>query len=78
MKFVNGEIKVFNQYFDDFSFSKRETGWNPLPEFRVNVYMNYLENKKEVLEWYVDMNSGGTPHTTDEIERVRKMIQELG
>lgn len=40
--------------------------------------MNYLESKKEILEWYVDMNSGGTPHTNDEIERVRKMIQELG
>lgn len=78
MKFINGEIKVFDQYFDDFYFTKRETGGNPLPEFRVNVYINYLESKKEILEWYVDMNSGGTPHTNDEIERVKKMIQELG
>lgn len=78
MKFVNGEIKAFNQYFDEFYFTKRETGGNPLPEFRVNVYMNYLESKKEVLQWYVDMNTGGTPHTNDEIERVKKMIKELG
>lgn len=77
MKFLNGEIKVFDQYFNDFCFTKRETGGNPLPEFRVNVYMNYLESKKEILEWYVDMNSGGTPHTNDEIEIVKKMIQEL-
>lgn len=78
IKFLNGEIKVFDQYFNDFYFTKRETGGNPLPEFRVNVYMNYLESKKEILEWYVDMNTGGTPHTNDEIERVKKMIQELG
>lgn len=78
MRFIDGEIKVFEQYFDDFCFTKRETGGNPLPEFRVNVYMNYLENKREVLQWYVDMNAGGTPHTNDEIEKVKKMIQKLG
>lgn len=78
MRFIDGEIKVFDQYFDDFCFTKRETGGNSLPEFRVNVYMNYLESKKEILEWYVDLNAGGTPHTNDEIERVKKMIQEIG
>lgn len=52
-------------------------GWNPLPEFWINVYMNHLEDQKEILEWYADMNSGGTPHTNDEIERVKKMIQNL-
>lgn len=78
IRFIAGEIKAFGQYFNEFSFSKRETGGNPLPEFRVNVYTNCLESTKEILEWYIDMNSGGTPHTTDEIERVRKMILELG
>lgn len=70
MKFLNGEIKVFDQYFNDFYFTKRETGGNPLPEFRVNVYMNYLESKKEILEGYVDMNAGGTPHTNDEMKKL--------
>ena len=77
MRFIDREIKVFDQYFDDFCFTKRETGGNPLPEFRVNVYMNYLENKREVLQWYIEMNASGTPHTNDEIERVKKMIQEF-
>ena len=39
--------------------------------------VNNLQTKKEVLQWYVDMNAGGTPHTNDEIERVRRMIQVL-
>lgn len=39
--------------------------------------MNYLDDAKEVLQWYVDMNAGGTPHTSEEIERVKKMIQEF-
>lgn len=42
------------------------------------LVVNDLQTEKEVLQWYVDMNSGGTPHTNDEIERVKKMIQELG
>ena len=76
-RFFDGEIKVFNQTYDDFYFTKRETGSNPLPEFRVNVYINYLESKKEILEWYIDMNSGGTPHSNDEIERIRNIIRNL-
>lgn len=54
-------------------------------EDRINItdaamYLNVngLKTKKEVMQWYVDMNAGGTPHTNDEIERVRRMIQELG
>lgn len=77
MKFIAGDIMAFGQCYNEFGFTKRETGGNPLPEFRVNVYMNYLENKKEILKWYIDMNAGGTPHTNDEIERVKKMILEL-
>lgn len=40
--------------------------------------VNDLKTEKEVLQWYVDVNSGGTPHTNEEIERVKKMIQEIG
>lgn len=58
-------------------FTRREAGEQPLPEFRINVYMNHLKDQKEVLQWYVDMNAVGTPHTDDEIEKVWKMIREL-
>lgn len=76
-RFVNGEIKAFNQYFNEFSFTGREVGGQPLPEFSVNVYMNNLSSEKEVLQWYVDMNAGGTPHTSEEIDKVKKMINDL-
>lgn len=77
VRFITGEIMVFGQYYDDFGFTKRVAGYNPLPEFQINVYMNHLENKKEILEWYVDMNSGGTPHTEKEIQKVKDMISKL-
>ena len=75
-KFVNGKIKVFEQYFDEFEF-KDDTGYIPSSEYTVFVYMNNLKTRKEILQWYVDMNAGGTPHTTEEIERVKKMIKEI-
>ena len=39
--------------------------------------VNNLKSEKEVLQWYIDMNAGGTPHTSEEIKRVKKMIEEL-
>ena len=62
---------MFGSYFSEY-------------EDRINIthaamYLNVndLKTEREVLQWYVDMNAGGTPHTSDEIEKVRKMIQEL-
>ena len=71
LKFMNNEIKIFGSYYKEFE--------DHIPlnaELLFNV--NNLQTEKEVLQWYVDMNSGGTPHTSDEIARVKKMILELG
>lgn len=38
---------------------------------------NDLKTEKEVLQWYIDMNAGGTQHTSDEIQRVKDMISKL-
>ena len=43
----------------------------------IKVNINDLKSEKEVLQWYVDMNAGGTPHTNEEINRVKKMIEKL-
>ena len=77
MRFVNNEIKVFGQYFDEFDFDKFLVEYQARAEFAINIYRNNLSSKKEILEWYVDMNSGGTPHSKEEIERIQKMIVEL-
>lgn len=70
-RFIHNEIKVFGSYFNEYEDTLRV-----LP---ATIYLNVndLKTEKEVLQWYVDMNSGGTPHTDIEIERVKKMIQDL-
>lgn len=71
-RFVHNKIKVFGSYFDEYEDKLRLVNDNTLI---LNV--NDLKSEKEVLQWYIDMNAGGTPHTREEIERVKQMIEEL-
>lgn len=34
-----------------------------------------LETRKEVLQWYIDFNSGGVIHSREELERVKKLLE---
>ena len=68
-RFVNNEIKVFGSYFNEYTDTPRFT-------MSIKLNVNDLKTKKEVLQWYIDMNTGGTPHTKDEIDRVRKLIEK--
>lgn len=43
-------------------------------DIRFNV--NDLKTRKEVLQWYIDLNSGGTVHTIEEIEKVKKLLAD--
>lgn len=43
-------------------------------QFLFNV--NDLKTRAEVLKWYLEMNTGGTPHTADEIEKVQSMLKD--
>ena len=39
--------------------------------------VNNLKTKKEVLKWYLEMNTGGTVHTKDELNKVKGMLESL-
>lgn len=71
IRFLNNEIKVFGYYlkeFDDF-FGYFD------PDFIFCI--NNLPTMKDVYKWYIELNSGGTPHTKEEIDKVRKMLDNL-
>jgi hypothetical protein len=42
--------------------------------FRIAV--NELPTRADVLRWYLEINAGGTPHTIDELDRVRALLAE--
>lgn len=69
-RFVKNEIKVFGHYYSEYdNKTKRQTF------LKINV--NSLPSKKDVLQWYIEMNSGGIIHSIDEIERVKKMLEDI-
>lgn len=72
LKMIRGEIKVFGIYlqeFEDYEVMMRG--------LRIRINVNNLKTKKEVLQWYIDFNSGGTVHSDEEINRVKNMLKEL-
>lgn len=69
LAFMNDEIPAFGIYHKDYE------GRVPLGvDLIFNV--NDLKTKAEVLQWYIEINSGGTPHTDQEIERVKQLLKE--
>ena len=66
-KFIGNEIKVFGSYFKEFTDSLRI-----MMTMKMNI--NDLQTKAEVLQWYIDFNSGGIVHSDEEIARVKKLL----
>lgn len=71
MKFQANEIKAFGLYYNEFEGEPREI------TTRLSIYINDLQYEKDVLQWYIEMNEGGTPHTKEEIQRVKDMLEKL-
>lgn len=69
LKFLNNEITIFDgKYFKDIE------GRLPL-QASFDVYVNDLPTRKEVLQWYIDLNDGGVAHTSEEIKKVKGLLE---
>ncbi len=69
--FLNNEVPVFEgNYFKDFEDKPRFT------DFDLIFNVNNLQYRKDVLKWYIEMNSGGTVHSKEEIARVRGLLEK--
>lgn len=69
MRFINDEITVFGyklSNFDDRLY---------MADVALSMNINNLKTEKEVLTWYIEMNTGGTVHTDEEIERVKRLLR---
>ncbi len=68
-KFMNNEIPAFGCLYKDFE------GAFPWSSVGFTFHINDLKTRAEVLQWYLDFNSGGTPHTKEEISRVKNLLE---
>lgn len=69
-RFMTGEIKAFGSYINEYINNPRMI----LTDFVWNIAA--LKTRREVLEWYINFNSGGTVHTDSEIQKVRDMLED--
>lgn len=70
ISFVNNEFKVFDRYYyDDL---KTNVCANTRKTVKVQIYE--IPTRKELLQFYYDLNNGGTPHTKKELDRVKSLL----
>jgi uncharacterized protein with ParB-like and HNH nuclease domain len=65
--FMKNEVPAFGHFYREFegSLSLRQT---------IKINVNSLQTKAEVLQWYLQMNGGGTPHSPEELARVEALL----
>lgn len=69
LRFVRDEIKLFGHYYSEF----KDT---PRMKQCLKLNMNCLGTRAELLQWYLQFNTGGTVHTKEELDRVRMLLEE--
>lgn len=70
-KFLTNNLMLFGKYkLEDIDRSV----------FRISktmkIHINNLETRKDVLQWYIDINDGGVAHTTEEILKVKELLDK--
>ena len=71
-KFMRSELTVFGKHrFQDFVDRP-----DRLHMHNFVWHVNTLATRAEVLQWYLDLNTGGVVHTAQEIHRVRRLLTE--
>lgn len=67
-KFLRNELPVFGHLFEEYS---DQLGFRADFVFVVND----LKTRAEVLQWYLDLNEGGVVHTSEELDKVRALLE---
>jgi hypothetical protein len=69
LRFMANEIPAFGRLCGEYEGRLNRTN------IYFNFHINDLMTREEVLQWYLDINSGGVVHTDDELERVRDLLR---
>lgn len=70
MRFLKGEITAFGYYYGEFEDKPHDCDFI--------LCINDLPTRALVLQWYLDLNSGGVVHTQEELDRARMLLSLEG
>lgn len=69
-KFMAGEFSVFGGLFaGDLAKSPFDLG-----RYRLQMAVYEFDRRADLYQFYLDLNSGGSPHSAEELGRVRQML----
>jgi uncharacterized protein with ParB-like and HNH nuclease domain len=72
LDFLKGSVRPFGFTVDDLAGSS----FAIKSRFRFRVAIHNFSNRAELLQHYLDLNTGGTPHSKEEIDRVHKLLDD--
>lgn len=73
-KFLRNELPIFGgNYLKDFDDPKKLLRSS---DAYLILSVNNLKTRKEVLEWYLQLNTGGVVHTQEEIDKVKELLKK--
>lgn len=70
LRFLRGEIKAFGYTCDKMNKSC-------FRYFTIRIEIYNIESKKEVVQWYLDLNTGGTIHKEKDLKIARDILESL-
>lgn len=74
---IAGEIKPFGLPMEVYEDSDWQVTRGMNLKFRFQVAIYDYPSRAEVLQHYIDFNAGGTPHSPEEIARIREMLANI-
>jgi hypothetical protein len=76
-RFMKNELEVFQEENEGVGVKMIDLFYTPsfFTELNFVFAINNLEERKDILQWYLDLNDGGVVHTKEELEKVKTMIK---
>lgn len=68
--FLRDEVPAFGHLYSEYEDRM------DILNARFRFHVNDLQTRAEVIEWYLELNFAGTPHTEEELARVRALLTE--
>lgn len=72
-EFLSNKVKVFGKYLNEYEDGNRIGRVT----YHLDFHVNNLATKKEVIEWYLGMNTGGSIHTKEDLKSAYESLSNL-
>lgn len=71
-EFMENKVKVFGKYLNEYTDADRMIKGM---RYDFEFHINNLPTKKQVVEWYLGLNNGGSIHTEEDLKVARYVLQ---